>query len=129
VAGNRAHPAARRGANATLASGFDRLDGRAIAVLGGGTAVADEQAMADRPTWKLTDVPAPRPRGKVRRLLTAAGIAIGSVCGIGPLAACNYKGCRYDDGSCYERPDSGVPDLAGVDMAGSVHNDDLGGHD
>jgi hypothetical protein len=98
--------------------------------------VARGMRMPHRPSWTLEPAPPTRPRGKVRRLLTASAIAIGSVCGVGPLAACNYKGCRYDDATCQPfpkpnldlaAPPSPPPDLTapGDDLAG----DDGGGHD
>jgi hypothetical protein len=78
--------------------------------------------MNHRPTWKLITPPPPRrPRGKVRELLRAGAVAVGSVVAVGPLAACNYKGCRYD--SCFERPDGGIPDLGPIDLGAAAPHD------
>jgi hypothetical protein len=81
-----------------------------------GMRVAPSGRMPHRPKWTLVDPPPRKPRGKVRELLRAGAVAIGSVVAVGPLAACNYKGCRYDEGGCYERPDFTVPDLAPGDL-------------
>jgi hypothetical protein len=85
--------------------------------------------MAHRPTWQLSVPTERKPRGKVRALLRAGAVAVGSVVAVGPLAACNYKGCRYDTGICegFDRPDGGIPDLAGPDLSAVPH--DLGAPD
>lgn len=107
-----------------------------VARMRDGMHVASSARMAHRPTWRLVEPAARRPRGKVRALLRAGAVAVGSVVAAGPLAACNYKSCRYEPAFCeFDRPDAGIPDLGGgdssalppADLGGAA--DDGGGHD
>ncbi|MCU1281409.1 MAG: hypothetical protein JWM53_4955 [bacterium] len=67
----------------------------------------------------------------MRALLRAGAVAVGSVVAVGPLAACNYKGCGYDTNICrgFDRPDGGIPDLGGTDLSAAPPADLAGAPD